>query len=74
MSKKNVENVKYLVEKIFDTTGENESTDYMGNGLILELNGQDVKFSVEAYADNHISISSFNPITEASWEIILGII
>jgi hypothetical protein len=45
----------------------------MANGPILELSGQEVKFSVEkATNDIHISISAENPLTEASWEIVLG--
>ena len=62
----------FIDEQIYITT---DSYNYMLLGPVLTGLPQmmrGVKFSVEAPNDIHISVSSSNPITPSSWEIVLG--
>ena len=59
------------VTQSFDTVAD---YNYMEAGPIAKLAEmrRGVRFSVQAEHDIHISLSSSNPITTDSWEIVLG--
>ena len=66
----------------FLSAGESTNTfktvnhyDYMEQGPLITGRAEierGVKFSVKAENDIHISLSGINPISENSWEIVLG--